>query len=104
MLLASTHVDPAAVELTDPLGITMYLGLAFVLYAIRETNYVSNKWIPAIGIVLGLLFAWLQFGYFNSETLIAGLRLGILGVGSVATIKYLLSNIGREENRKDENI
>jgi len=78
-----------AVELTSPIGFTMYIGLAFVLYAIRETEYVPVKFMPLIAIVLGIAYsAGIEYKAFDERSIVAGLRLGLLGIGSVATIKY----------------
>lgn len=80
-----------AVELTDPIGFTAYLGLAFVLYAIRETQAIPLRFMPLIAIVLGVLYAgFVEYHAFNEKSIVAGLRLALLGIGSVATVKYFL--------------
>lgn len=80
-----------AVEITDPIGFTAYLGLAFVLYAIRETNYVPTRFMPLIAIVIGILYAgFVEYQAFNEKSIVAGLRLALMGIGSVATVKYFL--------------
>lgn len=81
-----------AVELTDPIGFTMYVGLAFILYALRETGYVPLRFLPIIAIVLGLLYSgFVEYKAFNEAAIVAGLRLALLGIGSVATVKYFLN-------------
>lgn len=80
-----------AVELTDPIGFTAYLGLAFVLYAIRETNVIPLRFMPLIAIVLGVAYAgFVEYKAFDEKSIVAGLRLALLGIGSVATVKYFL--------------
>jgi len=80
-----------AVELTDPIGFTAYLGLAFVLYAIRETEVIPLRFMPLIAIVLGLVYSgFVEYQAFNEKSIVAGLRLALLGIGSVATVKYFL--------------
>ncbi len=75
---------------------TAYLALAVVLYAIREATRVSNRYIPVIAIVLGILFAAFEHGGFDYGVMIAGIQYALLGVGSVATIKYQFEK--RNEN------
>ncbi|MGN7485342.1 hypothetical protein ACTHPB_27870 [Priestia megaterium] len=80
-----------AVELTDPIGFTAYLGLAFVLYAIRETDVIPLRFMPLIAIVLGVVYSgFVEYQAFNEKSIVAGLRLALLGIGSVATVKYFL--------------
>lgn len=86
-----------AVEVTDPIGFTAYLGLAFVLYAIRETNYVPTRFMPLIAIVIGISYAgFIEYQAFDEKSIVAGVRLALMGIGSVATVKYFL-------NKPDEN-
>ncbi|MGM0807621.1 MAG: hypothetical protein ACQET8_23220 [Bacillota bacterium] len=67
-----------------------YLALAVILWALRETKKVSNKWIPLIGVVLGIIYASWEVGGFTPKSFLNGCQYGILGVGSVAAIKYFL--------------
>jgi hypothetical protein len=69
---------------------TAYLAIAVLLYAIREATQVSNRYIPAIAIALGLIFATFEQGGFSYAVLIAGIQYALLGIGSVAAIKYQL--------------
>jgi hypothetical protein len=46
-----------AVEITDPVGFTVYMGMAFVLYAIRETNVVPTRFMPLVAIAIGLIYS-----------------------------------------------
>jgi VanZ family protein len=95
MLLAGD--TPYAVDLTDPIGFTAYMGMAFVLYAIRETRLVPNRYIPILAVVLGLLYSiFIEFNEVSERSFVAGIRLALLGVGSVAAIKYFLE--------KDKNV
>lgn len=83
--------QPYAVEITEPVGFTAYLGMAFVLYAIRETEILPLKFLPLVSIVIGLLYSCLvEFKKFDEESVVAGIRLALLGIGSVATIRYFL--------------
>lgn len=68
---------------------TPYAGLAVVLYAIRQTKRVSNRFIPIIAVILGVAFAFWQKGVTPSAT-IDGLQYALLGIGTVAGIKYFL--------------
>jgi hypothetical protein len=72
-------------------GFTAYLGLAFILYALREATGISNKFIPVVAIVLGVSYSMLNVGLFNSDVLLDGLQNALLGVGSVAIIKYAIN-------------
>jgi len=69
---------------------TAYLAIAVLLYAIREATQVSNRYIPVIAIVLGVGFAAFEQAGFNYGVLIAGIQYALLGIGSVAAIKYQL--------------
>lgn len=96
-ILYTADGEPYAVELADPIGFTAYIGLAFVLYAIRQTEYVSNRFMPIIAIVLGLLYSiFVEYQVFDERSVIAGLRLGLLGVGSIATVKYFVDNPSKD--------
>jgi hypothetical protein len=67
-----------------------YLALAVILWAIRETQKVDNKWIPVIGLVLGVLYAFWEVEGITSKAFLNGCQYGLLGVGSVAAVKYFL--------------
>jgi hypothetical protein len=69
---------------------TAYLALAVILYAIRQATNVSNRFIPSIAVVLGVLLAAFEAGGFNYNVLLSGILYALLGIGSVATIKYQL--------------
>lgn len=93
VMLTAADGTVYAVELSDPVGFTAYIGLAFVLYAIRETDYVPVKFMPIIAIILGIAYAgFFEYQAFDKASIIAGLRLGLMGVGSVATVKYFLNS------------
>lgn len=72
-----------------------YLALAFVLYAIRTATRISNRYIPLVAILLGILYAWFEAGTVTSEVILTGIKYALYGVGSVATIKYILENAGK---------
>lgn len=69
---------------------TAYVGIAVVLYAIRQATGISNKYIPAVAIVLGVAFSVFEGGSFNSPILLQGLQYALYGIGSVAAIKYAI--------------
>lgn len=70
-------------------GFTPYAGLALVLYAIRQTDRVPNRFIPILAIVLGVAFSFWQNGITPQST-VTGLHYALLGIGTVAGIKYFL--------------
>ena len=72
-----------------------YLALAFVLYAIREATRISNRYIPLVAILLGILYAWFEAGAMTAEVMLTGIRYALYGVGTVATLKYTLENAGK---------
>ncbi|MGP4062110.1 hypothetical protein [Halobacillus sp. H74] len=74
---------------------TPYAGLAVLLYAIRQTKRVPNRFIPIIAVILGIAFAFWQNGITPAAT-ITGLQYALLGIGTVAGIKYFL-----EKNEKE---
>lgn len=96
-VVLNAYGEPYAVDITNPVGITVYVAMAFVLYAIRETKYVSTRFMPIIAIVLGLLYSvFVEYKAFDERSVVAGVRLALLGIGAVATVKYMLNP--KEEN------
>jgi prepilin signal peptidase PulO-like enzyme (type II secretory pathway) len=75
-----------------------YIALAAVLFAIRETKKIDNKWLPLVGIVIGVLYAFWESGNFSSHTFLNGCQYGILGVGSVAAVKYFLEKSNKKRS------
>jgi len=65
-----------------------YISLAVVLYAIRHTDRFSNKYIPIVAVVLGVLYAFWEAGAATPEATLVGLKYALLGIGTVAGIKY----------------
>jgi hypothetical protein len=65
-----------------------YVALAFILYVIRESGRVPNSLIPVVGLFLGLGFAFFEFGHFDFDVMLEGIKYAMLGVGTVAGIKY----------------
>ncbi|WP_226577075.1 phage holin family protein [Halobacillus litoralis] len=76
---------------------TPYVGLAVVLYAIRQTERVSNRFIPTIAIILGIAFSFWENG-FSPDSAVTGLKYALLGIGTVAGIKYFIEK--REDQSK----
>ncbi|WP_078544247.1 hypothetical protein [Litchfieldia alkalitelluris] len=68
---------------------TAYVALAVMLYAIRQATGISNRYIPLTAVILGLVFAMLEYKTFNYDVLLTGIKYGLYGVGTVATIKYI---------------
>jgi hypothetical protein len=69
---------------------TAYLALAVILYSIREASGISNRFIPAIAVVLGVAFAWLEAKGVSLDVVVNGVKYGAYGVATVASIKYSL--------------
>jgi hypothetical protein len=65
-----------------------YVALAFILYVIRESGKVPNSLIPVVGLFLGLAFAFFEFRNFDFDVMLEGIKYAMLGVGTVAGIKY----------------
>jgi DMSO reductase anchor subunit len=69
---------------------TAYVALAVLLYAIRQATNLSNRYIPIVAVVLGVVFSIFENNAFSFETLVKGMQYALYGIGSVATIKYVL--------------
>jgi hypothetical protein len=69
---------------------TAYVALAVLLYAIRQATNLSNRYIPIVAVILGVAFAAFESNAFSFDVLVNGLQYALYGVGSVATIKYVL--------------
>lgn len=65
-----------------------YVALAFILYVIRESGRVPNTVIPLVGLLLGLGFAFFEYQMFDFDVMLEGIKYAMLGVGTVAGIKY----------------
>ncbi|MED2974757.1 phage holin family protein [Fictibacillus sp. B-59209] len=71
-----------------------YVGLAVVLYAIRQTSKVSNRYIPIVAIVLGVLYSFWEAGGATPHSTLVGLKYALLGIGTVAGVKYFIESSG----------
>jgi hypothetical protein len=80
---------------------TPYLGLAVILYAIRQTNRVSNRYIPVVAVVLGILYSFWVAGDATPGALLDGLQYALYGIGTVASVKYFINNNGINSNGKN---
>jgi hypothetical protein len=69
-----------------------YIGLAVILYAIRQTDRVSNRYIPIVAVVLGVLYSYWVAGAATPDATLEGLKYALLGIGSVAGIKYSIAS------------
>ncbi|AAU85104.1 holin [Bacillus phage BCASJ1c] len=78
-----------------------YVGLAVILYAIRQTGAIPNAYIPITAILLGVPFSFWEHGGVSPEALVTGLQYALLGVGTVAGIKYFLET---KKERKDDRL
>ncbi|MDM5336228.1 phage holin family protein [Fictibacillus enclensis] len=72
-----------------------YVGLAVILYAIRQTSKVSNRYIPIVAVVLGVLYSFWESGVSPHTTLI-GLKYALLGIGTVAGVKYFIESSAKK--------
>jgi membrane-bound ClpP family serine protease len=79
---------------------TAYVALAVVLYAIRQAARIPNRYLPMIAIVLGVLFSWFEAGAFTFAIMMTGIQYALLGLGTVASIKYALEKNSRSEKEK----
>jgi hypothetical protein len=73
-----------------------YVGLAVILYAIRQTERVSNKYIPIVAIVLGVLYSFWESGGASPGATLEGLKYALLGIGTVAGVKYSIESKGKK--------
>jgi hypothetical protein len=70
---------------------TAYVGLAVLLFAIRQATGIHNRYIPITAVVLGIAFAMFEYKDFTFDIFLVGLKNALYGVGTVATIKYTLT-------------
>jgi hypothetical protein len=70
---------------------TVFIALTLVLYAVREATGISNRFIPLVGLVLGILFSWFENGLINFDTLLTGIQYALYAIGSVASMKYFVA-------------
>ena len=76
---------------------TAYVALAVLLYAIREATKIPNRYIPIVAVVLGVAFSIFENNAFSFDVLVNGLKYALYGIGSVATVKYALEKVERED-------
>lgn len=77
---------------------TPYAGLAVLLYAMRQTKNVPNRYIPIIAVILGVAFSYWQQGISPGAT-VEGLKYALLGIGTVAGVKYFLEKKVEDSQR-----
>jgi Phage holin family Hol44, in holin superfamily V len=80
---------------------TAFIALAAVLYAIREATRISNRYIPILGLLLGVLFAWFEKGLINFDTFLAGIQYALYAVGTVASMKYFVETHNPVKNKSE---
>lgn len=78
---------------------TAYVALAVLLYAIRQATNIPNRYIPLVAVILGVAFSTFENHVFSFDVLIAGLKYALYGIGSVATIKYVLEKVEGEDKQ-----
>ena len=67
------------------IGICLCLG-----YGIKQVNFISNKWIPIILMLIGLLLnVWLQHG-ISPEIILSGMLSGLASTGLHQAFKQLI--------------
>jgi Phage holin family Hol44, in holin superfamily V len=69
---------------------TVFIALTLVLYAVREATGISNRSIPLIGLVLGVLLSWLEEGLIDFDTVLQGIQYALYAIGTVAGMKYFV--------------
>ncbi|SET13725.1 hypothetical protein SAMN05421676_10313 [Salinibacillus kushneri] len=67
---------------------TGVVALTFLLYAIRRASKISNRYIPIVGIFLGIGFAAFEAKGFDFDSFMQGLKYALYAVGMVAGYKY----------------
>ena len=78
------------------IGICLCLG-----YGIKQVNFISNKWIPIILMLIGLLLnVWLQHG-ISPEIILSGMLSGLASTGLHQAFKQLIE---RKEDTDNEQI
>ena len=76
------------------IGICLCLG-----YGIKQVNFISNKWIPIILMLIGLLLnVWLQHG-ISPEIILSGMLSGLASTGLHQAFKQLIE---RKEDTDNE--
>ena len=76
------------------IGICLCLG-----YGIKQVNSISNKWIPIILMLIGLLLnVWLQHG-ISPEIILSGMLSGLASTGLHQAFKQLIE---RREDTDNE--
>lgn len=75
------------------IGICLCLG-----YGIKQVNFISNKWIPIILMLIGLLLnVWLQHG-ISPEIILSGMLSGLASTGLHQAFKQLIERKGDTDN------
>lgn len=80
---------------------TVFIALTLVLYAVREAAGISNRFIPLVGLILGILFSWFEKGSINFDTLLTGIQYALYSIGSVASMKYFVETHKPVKNKSE---
>lgn len=78
-----------------------YMGVAVVLFAMRETKKIPQIYIPIVAICLGVAFAFWESGNFEFTTFLAGLQYALMGMGTVAGVKYTLETKSIDQKERN---
>lgn len=71
------------------LDFSVYVALAFLLYAIRRATKVPKKYLPIIGVVLGIGLAAFEKGTFSFEVVMIGIKYAIYAVVLLFSGKFV---------------
>lgn len=71
-------------------------------YAIKKALPIPNKYIPLIMLILGAIFACIDAGGFDFETLVAGAVTGLAATGGHQVYKQLADDYGLEVDTDED--
>lgn len=77
------------------IGICLCLG-----YGIKQVNFISNKWIPIILMLIGLLLnVWMQHG-ISPDIILSGMLSGLASTGLHQAFKQVIERKGDTNNEQ----
>lgn len=71
-------------------------------YAIKKAMPIPNKYIPLIMLILGAVFACIDAGNAEFETLVAGAVTGLAATGGHEVYKQLIDDYGLEVDTDED--